>query len=149
MFRVPEHYRLRAGPLQSTEHDGNNGMFLIPSSRTTRAMSVIARNWGEWEHVSVKAWDGRKACLPTWTEMCLIKNLFWDSEDCVMQLHLPASQDVNHPKTVLHLWRPVGQEIPQPPSLLVRMQSLGTISLDEVRVWSKDQARHGFPMLWE
>lgn len=69
-----------------------------------------------WEHLSV---SHQKAQLPTWNEMCALKDLFWDPEDCVMQLHPPLSEYVNcHPR-VLHLWRPVGVEIPRPPKIMV------------------------------
>jgi len=49
----------------------------------------------------------------------LIKSLFWDEEDCVMQLHPPKARYVNDNKYVLHLWRPTGLEIPEPPLILV------------------------------
>jgi hypothetical protein len=65
----------------------------------------------QWEHLSVSC-QGR---CPTWEEMCWVKSLFFDPEELVIQFHPPQSKYVNcHPHT-LHLWKPVGVEIPLPP----------------------------------
>lgn len=70
-----------------------------------------------FEHVSVSV-VGEKRC-PTWEEMNYIKNLFWLPEECVLQYHPPQSEYVNDHPYVLHLWRPIGVEIPRPPKLCV------------------------------
>jgi hypothetical protein len=136
MFHVPNHYRVRHGPLATTDADGNTGAFLIPAGKTTRGpirrLSIIASDGHEtgqrfvqWEHVSVKAHlsaSARSALTPTWTEMCYVKDLFWDAEDVVMQLHPRRSVYVNMHPGVLHLWRPhpaSGLTIPEPPLALV------------------------------
>jgi hypothetical protein len=51
--------------------------------------------------------------------MCFIKDLFWDAEDVVIQYHPAKSEYVNMHENTLHLWRPVGKEIPTPPKELV------------------------------
>jgi hypothetical protein len=51
--------------------------------------------------------------------MCFIKDVFWDEEDVVIQYHPRKSEDVNRHENGLHLWRPVGKEIPTPPKALV------------------------------
>jgi hypothetical protein len=66
-----------------------------------------------WEHVSVST----KCRCPTWQEMCFVKELFWDDEETVMQLHPPKSQWINNHPYCLHLWRHVA--IPVPPSIAV------------------------------
>ena len=68
-----------------------------------------------WEHVSVSL---PNRC-PNWTEMCFVKDLFWDENEVVMQLH-PAKKDYinNHPYC-LHMWRPVIAQIPLPPIEMV------------------------------
>ena len=68
-----------------------------------------------WEHVSVS----RRDRCPTWDEMCLVKALFWDEEDCVIQYHPPRSEYVNNHPNCLHLWRPIGVSLPMPPSIMV------------------------------
>lgn len=117
-FHVPEQYRYtKFGPLQSSAADGNNGAFLIPASLTTKRPYLViqASDGMGWEHVSVST---RSRC-PTWEEMCFVKDLFWDPEDCVMQLHPPKSQWVNNYLYCLHLWRPIAAVIPQPPLITV------------------------------
>ncbi len=121
-FHVPECYRIKTGPLASDAAYGNNGAFVVPyeeplrpGGKTTVKLRIIASDGEQWEHVSVSLSDR----CPIWPQMAYIKNLFWDAEDCVMQLHPPQSEYVNcHPFT-LHLWRPIGQQIPMPPSILV------------------------------
>jgi hypothetical protein len=121
MFHVPERYRLMRGRLASDSSHGNNGGFLIPMG--TRYISVLASDGAaidepRWEHVSVSYKDR----CPTWDEMCKIKSLFWDAEDTVMQLHPPESEWINNHPYCLHLFRPVGIEIPRPPGILVGLK---------------------------
>lgn len=68
-----------------------------------------------WEHVSVSV---RNRC-PNWEEMCFVKDLFFEPEEAVMQLHPPKSDYVNCHPYCLHLWRPLHTQIPMPPSITV------------------------------
>lgn len=72
-----------------------------------------------WEHVSVHGETARGIFTPTWSQMCYIKDLFWDEEDCVVQFHPPKSQYVNHHKNCLHLWRKTNENWPTPPKILI------------------------------
>ena len=115
-FHMPESMRVRGSAL----HDGNNGWFALPSTASTRPLTVIASDGMGWEHVSAKAHQGaNKTRIPTWGEMCYVVFLFWDAEDVVMQLHPPRSQWVNCHPSVLHLWRPTHVPIPLPDPVLV------------------------------
>lgn len=38
--------------------------------------------------------------------MCKIKDVFWDEEEAVYQVHPPKSKYVNLMTNCLHLWRP-------------------------------------------
>jgi hypothetical protein len=76
-----------------------------------------------WEHVSVST----RKHVPTWAEMCFAKDLFWDHEETVMQLHPPRSRWVNNHPRCLHLWRPLGIEIPLPPDETVGIRDAGKI----------------------
>ena len=80
-----------------------------------RKCTFIASWGGGWEHVSVCP---ENRC-PDWDEMCKIKDMFWDDDEVVMQLHPAKSNYVNLMPNCLHLWRPIGQEIPVPPILYV------------------------------
>ena len=78
---------------------------------------------GGWEHVSVST---RRRC-PNWTEMNFVKDLFWESEECVVQVHPPRSAYVNNHEFVLHLWRHKTEPFPMPPPILVGVQSAGIL----------------------
>jgi hypothetical protein len=71
----------------------------------------------KWEHVSV---SHRTRC-PTWGEMSWVKELFFDDEEAVMQLHPRKSQYVNYHPFCLHMWRPWPElgTILEPPTLAV------------------------------
>jgi hypothetical protein len=118
-FHVPEQWRLRRGnhqfmglpdSLLSKTEDGCNGAFFFQLGDVPAF--AIASDGGGWEHVSISVKNNR---TPTWGEMCQVKAMFWDDEDCVVQFHPPQSEYVNcHPFT-LHLWRKSGENFETPP----------------------------------
>lgn len=123
MFHVPEKNRLKNHPLLGSDSSyGNNGFFVIPHHRITDYSYNVQASDGEgWEHVSITI-DSKKKKVercPTWEEMCYIKDLFWDEDDCVIQYHPPKSHYVSMHHFCLHLWRPTNQIIPVPDSILV------------------------------
>lgn len=122
MFKVPEKLRVTSGAMKSSEADGNNGVFHVRFGPMAFAY-CIASDGGfeeeEWEHVSVTMHDKGKTRPATWDEMCTIKDKFWDKEDTVIQYHPAESEYVNNHPHCLHMWRPVGKEIPKPPSIYV------------------------------
>ncbi|MGZ8317536.1 MAG: DUF7694 domain-containing protein [Telluria sp.] len=122
MFRVPEQYRVRTGLMGTDERAGNNGLFLV-KMRGNQVLAVVASDGEGWEHVSVS----RRDRCPSWEEMCHVKALFWSDDACVMQLHPPKADWISNHQFCLHLWRPVGVEIPRPPALMVGMQELGQL----------------------
>lgn len=126
-FRVPEKFRLRAGPFATSEADGLNGVFFVQLPRNQK-LKVIASDGGmpgeeRWEHVSVS----RKDRCPSWEEMCHVKDLFWEDDDCVVQYHPPRADWISNHQFCLHLWRPAGAELPRPPSMMVGIAALGTL----------------------
>jgi len=64
---------------------------------------------------------------PTWEEMCLVKDLFWDDTDCVIQYHPSRSDYVNNHPYCLHLWRPIGIELPRPDSIFVGYAGMSAV----------------------
>jgi len=116
-FHVPEQFRIRKGPRATTEKIGNNGAFLVDvrTAKRIAPLRIIASDGKGWEHVSISL---ENKC-PSWQDMCIIKNLFWDEEDCVIQYHPPRSEYVNNNEFCLHLWRKSGYEFPLPPSIMV------------------------------
>lgn len=114
MFHVPNKYRNRTHPiLKSTDEFGNNGFFHIPLKDGATANVQASEGLG-WEHVSVHVVEDDQMFTPTWDEMCAIKDIFWDEEDCVVQYHPPKSMYVNHHEHVLHLWKPQIKQLPVP-----------------------------------
>lgn len=122
MFKVPEKWRVTVGSLWTCTDDGNNGYFRIPEKGSQKVFCVIASDGLGWEHVSVHVEminHPKRTYTPTWEDMCKVKAMFWDGEDVVIQFHPRESEYVNNHPNTLHLWRPVGAEIPIPPSILV------------------------------
>lgn len=110
-----EKYRVRTGRMASDTSWGNNGAFVVTGPR--RKLLVIASDEGGWEHVSVSI-KGKKD-TPAWDEMCFVKDLFWEKTECVIQYHPPLVDYINLHPGVLHLWRPIGVELPMPPKVFV------------------------------
>jgi len=109
-FKVPEKFR---DLTQFSPSDGLNGCFQIIKQKYT--LRVIASSGLGWEHVAVS----KRYEPPTWDDMCEVKDLFWDQEDCVIQYHPPKSSYVNAHPHVLHLWRPAKEKIPMPDVFMV------------------------------
>lgn len=109
-----EKNRIKHGPLASTSCYGNNGVFLVRCPETKGKLLIVVSDQGNWEHASVSV-ANKPNRIPTWDEMAFVKDLLWTTDECVVQYHPPKNDYVNsHPGT-LHLWRPIGQEIPMPP----------------------------------
>lgn len=121
-FHVPEKNRVHVDdngiPIPVDATGTNNGAFVFHlkiGRKDPLRFFVIASSGMGWEHVSVST----RIRVPTWAEMCFLKGVFWDPEDCVIQFHPPASEYVNYHPGCLHLWRPTDQEIPRPHPLMV------------------------------
>ena len=96
-----------------TGEDGMSGVIITPRWEGTVIVSVGAG----WEHVSIA--PKKKQITPTWDEMCFIKELFWNDDEAVIEIH-PAKDDyVNNMPNCLHLWRCSYKEMVLPPSCLV------------------------------
>lgn len=98
-----------------TGEDGGAGRVFLNTNRLNKAASVIW-SWGDgWDHVSV-SYRNR---VPTWDEMCEIKDMFfYDDEECV-EYHPRKSQYVNVMPYCLHIWRRQDGGIPKPPMYMV------------------------------
>ena len=97
--------------------DGSCGVFQIRSPTDGALLTVVASDGEGWEHVSVS----RANRCPNWPEMQHAKELFFRDCETVMQLHVPKDEHIDQCSTCLHLWRPIEDEIPRPPSWMVGM----------------------------
>ena len=79
--------------------------------------SVIWSNGEGWEHVSVAPYKRRY--VPSWEDMCRLKELFFYPEEWVVQFHPAESEYVNNVPNCLHLWRPTQEKLPTPPDWMV------------------------------
>lgn len=115
-----EKHRLKSEPFAS-ESGSNFGAFLFPVNGVGLKVICSEGDPEHWiacglplpafDHVSVST----KNRCPTWEEMHYVKMLFWDNEETVIQYHPPKSKYVNAHPYCLHLWKPVGFELPIPP----------------------------------
>jgi hypothetical protein len=116
-----EQYRVTTGRMASDASFGANGAFYILCRETGAQLAVIASDgtvWEEcglplpkWEHVSVSL----ASRTPTWVEMQFVKRIFWRDDECVVQFHPTSDRYVNVHPYCLHMWKPIGVEMPVPP----------------------------------
>lgn len=91
--------------------------------------SVIWSFGGGWEHVSVCPY--KHSHTPTWDEMYSLKDMFFRDDEVVVQYHPAKNEYVNNMPNCLHLWRPINEVLPTPPSIMVGVKKGQTT--EEVR----------------
>jgi hypothetical protein len=91
---------------------------------TTRKWLTFIFSWGGgWEHLSVSTPNK----LPTWEQMCKLKEIFWEDEEACVEYHPRKSEYVNNHRYCLHIWRPINEELPTPPEWMVGIKELGEL----------------------
>lgn len=101
--------------------DGFSGTIAMPTWRG----SIVCSFGGGWEHVSIAPYLSR--VMPTWDDMCLLKDIVWNEDEAVIQVH-PAKKDyVDNKHNCLHLWRCTYMDMVLPPSCFVGMRQGQTI----------------------
>jgi len=68
-----------------------------------------------WDHVSVSC---RKR-TPKYQEMKFMKRLFFRPDEWAVEYHPADENYISTNDNVLHIWRPHGVELPQPPRIMV------------------------------
>jgi len=118
-YKDKEHYRVKDGVWGTKEGD-NKGLFFIPlwNKPSTVLRVLCAPMDGEWQHVSVSLPNR----TPSWTEMNMIKKMFWGDDVTVVQFHPKKSEYVNTHPHCLHLWKKRDEEYELPPSILVGLR---------------------------
>lgn len=95
------------------------GAVLLAKPQPAQVLKIIANEADPgsegWEHVSVSLAHR----TPTWMEMAMVKELFWEDEEVVVQYHPARSQYVNYHPYTLHLFRHASIPFPVPPPVLV------------------------------
>ncbi len=124
-IKVPTH----GIPMQYITKDGDGfcGLFRFGIDakiiRCIASDGEAAEEYGlsKWEHVSVSIEHETKP--PTWKVMCMVKDLFWDDDQVVVQFHPRKKDYVNHHPGCLHLWRCLDREFPTPEPIMVGPRS--------------------------
>ena len=98
----------------NTSADGGMGELFRAGKRYG---TVIWSDGGGWEHVSICPF--KRSHTPTWDEMCSFKDMFFNENEVVVQYHPAKSEYVNNMPNCLHLWRPLNEKMPVPPSIMV------------------------------
>ena len=107
---ITSSFRIRVG-MQAA--DGFNGDITLPHWTG----SIVCSTGAGWEHVSVAPY--RKNITPSWDDMCMIKDIFFNDDEAVIQIHPPRAEYVNLKENCLHLWRCTYKEMVLPPAILV------------------------------
>lgn len=93
--------------------DGGHGVYTAYNFQGSVIFSIGAG----WDHVSISPY--KKRFLPSWDDMCRLKDVFFYEEEDVIQIHPKKSEYVNNMGNCLHLWRCNYKEMVLPPSILV------------------------------
>ena len=108
--------------IKLTGVDGGQGVIALPTWKG----SVIWSKGCGWEHVSVSPHN--KRVIPTWDDMCKVKEWFFNDDESVIQIHPPKDMYVNNMPNCLHLWKCTYKEMVLPPSCLVGIRKGQTMA---------------------
>jgi len=112
--------RLRDRRLDSRPGD-TFGAFRVSMPGSQAVMLVIIGDGKEWERTgfALPAWEHVSVSLknrtPTWEEMEWVREQVFDDSELVLWLSVPRADHINIHDNVLHMWRPIGVELPVPP----------------------------------
>jgi len=105
--------------------------------------SVVCSWGGGWDHVSVS--PQKRSVVPSWGDMCRVKDIFFNDNEAVIQIHPPKDEYVNQMPNCLHLWRSNDKEMVLPPSFMVGLRKGQTYSQleAEAKAYYKE---HGYKL---
>ena len=117
--------------------DGFSGYIEIRGWRGT-----IIASWGcGWDHVSVAPLKSNY--MPTWDDMCAVKDLFFKDDEAVIQIHPPKDEYINNKENCLHLWRRNDADMILPPSWMVGLKN-GQTMADALREAKEYREKYGY-----
>ena len=94
-----------------------------------------------WDHVSVAPMNKRK--IPTWDQMCKVKEIFFRDDEAVIQIHPSKDQYVNNKSNCLHLWRSNDKKMLLPPSFMVGLRK-GQSLTDVTEKYEQYRKKYGY-----
>lgn len=110
-------WRIRAANLDapsalaSTDANGFNGNFLVPTSGELWWVSLNDTNG--WKHLAISH-SADKTIRPSWVVIDQIRDFFFADDEWVVQFFPPENVMLDYR---LHLWVPLNDELPHPPIL--------------------------------
>lgn len=138
-------HRITDGPCGSTRFEPDHGAFQIQLTERSTAFLVFSSELG-WEHLSahVKVKSLRKGGktkmrIPTWSEMNRFKDLFWEDDEAVIQIHPVKSDYINNHDFCLHLWRSTEEKQPLPPSIMVGLKQSEIQNLETIAIPTREE----------
>lgn len=103
---------------------------------------TIQASWDAgWDHVSVAPL--KRNYIPSWEDMCAIKEVFFKDDESVIQIHPPKDEYVNNMPNCLHLWRANDKEMILPPSFMVGIKP-GQTEAEVMKEAKKYYKEHGY-----
>lgn len=128
-MKFPEQFRYKSPGTDYESNEGDPfGLFMIPPqkigpkmiSRTLQVMAAVeSPDKGlEWQYANVSL-PKHRLKNPSWEEMQLVKSLFWEPNEVVVQFHAPSRDRMPELPGCLRLWKPTGLEMPTPPTIHV------------------------------
>lgn len=99
------------------ENDGIGGYYY--DRFNNKKLNFIFSYQMGWEHLSVSM----PSKTPSWEQMCMMKNIFWNEDEACVEYHPKKEDYVNNHKHCLHIWKPTNEVLPLPPSILVGFRS--------------------------
>ncbi len=98
--QAPRNWKRFQNPYAYAAYDCVNGLRVL--------MDVGMEYDGKrWLHVSLS----RKGRLPSYDDMCAVKNLFIGPDKMAIQVFVPSAQHVNIHPTCLHLWHCIDGDV--------------------------------------
>lgn len=98
--------------------EGEDGFHALWTDPVTQRVYSIILSWGGgWEHFSVTPFKNDKT--PSWDFMCKMKEMFFRDDETCVEYHPKKEDYVNDLPHCLHIWRPLEEKLPTPPSIYV------------------------------
>lgn len=121
-MRKPEEIKKNPN-MQVIDGDDYGFMGRYYDSISNKWLTFVFSWGGGWEHLSVSTPNK----IPSWEQMCRMKELFWEDEEACVEFHPRKSEYVNNHRYCLHIWRPINEELPTPPEWMVGIKELGEL----------------------
>ena len=96
--------------------DSGSGFFIIPRNNNT-FYQVVASSGSGWDHVSVCLLDRKGNFIErtvTWDEMCLVKEMLFNDDEAVIEIHTSDEFEMYEKDYTIDLWKPLNKEMPLP-----------------------------------